>query len=61
MRFKVYRRLSLRGRRWYGRLIADNNRVIASGQSSGFSRKIDAVTICCTIGKKSGTAIIEGA
>lgn len=59
MRFQVYRRLSLRGWRWYWRLRAENNKIIASGQSSGFLRKIDAVTACRTIGKRSGEAIVE--
>jgi uncharacterized protein YegP (UPF0339 family) len=60
MRFKVFRRLTWRGMRWFWHLKADNNRIIASGQAAGFARKIDAVTICRQIGKSTITEI-EGA
>jgi uncharacterized protein YegP (UPF0339 family) len=32
MTFTVYRRLTLAGRRWFWRLRADNNEIIASGE-----------------------------
>lgn len=41
MRFQLYRRLTLRGYRWYWRLRAANHEIIA--QSEGYARKADAL------------------
>lgn len=39
MRFQIYSRLTLLGRRWYWRLRARNGEMIASGE--GYNRKED--------------------
>lgn len=42
MRYVIDRRLTLRGRRWFWRLIAGNGEIIAQGHTRGYSRPFDA-------------------
>jgi uncharacterized protein YegP (UPF0339 family) len=44
MRFVLYSRLTLRGRRWFWRLKAGNGEIVAHGSTRGYSRRIDAET-----------------
>lgn len=52
MRFFVFSRWTFRGKRWFWHLKGGNNRIIASGQSSGFANRMDAVSVCRAIGKE---------
>lgn len=42
MRFQIYTRLTLRGRRYFWRLKAGNGEIVAQGHTRGYSRRIDA-------------------
>lgn len=42
MKFEIFARLTLRGRRWFWRLRAANGRIVASGESSGFHNRTGA-------------------
>lgn len=41
MRFEIYSRLTLIGRRWYWRLRARNHEIIAQGEA--YNRKVDCL------------------
>jgi uncharacterized protein YegP (UPF0339 family) len=43
MKFQVYSRLTLFGRRWYWRLRARNNEIIAQGETNGYRNRGDCV------------------
>lgn len=51
MRFELFRKLTLRGYKWYWRLRHQNSNVIA--QSEGYSRRIDAVEVIRGIREKA--------
>lgn len=41
MKIKLFPRLTLRGRKWFFRIVADNGQTVA--QSEGYSRRLDAL------------------
>ncbi len=43
MRFQIYSRWTIFGRRWHWRLVAANNRIVAQGDTSGYHNKGDCV------------------
>ena len=42
MRFVIFPRITLRGRRWFWHLKAGNGEIIAQGHTRGYSREIGA-------------------
>ena len=54
MKFEVFRRLTMRGWKWYFRLRARNGKTVA--QSEGYSRKIDAVQTVQSIKESAAQA-----
>lgn len=58
MRFVVFRRLTLFGRKWFWHLKAGNGEIIASGE--GYSRKADAIRAIELV-QGSGVAVVEEA
>lgn len=57
MKFVLFRRLTLRGYRWYWHLKANNGKVVA--QSEGYRNRHDAADTIETIRAKAGSAVVE--
>lgn len=57
MRFELFSRITLFGKRYYWRLKAKNNRVIA--QSEGYRNKVDALSTVHEIRRNSAYAQVE--
>lgn len=45
MRFEIYRRLTVRGWKFFWRLRAANHEIVAHGSTRGYSRRIDAIDV----------------
>lgn len=58
MRFEIYRRWTIGGRRWFWRLKAANNRTIAVG-GEGFHNLADVEAIAAEIQRNSPIADVE--
>lgn len=58
MRFTIYRRWTIAGRRWFWRLQAKNNRIIAVG-GEGFHNRTDVEAIIAEIQRNSPIADVE--
>lgn len=43
MKFEYYRRLTLRGRRWFFRIIARNGKIVGQGDPTGYHNRIDCM------------------
>ena len=60
MKFEYFRRLTLRGRRWFFRLRATNGQIVAQGDPSGYHNRIDCVKSIQSIMARAGDAeVIE--
>jgi uncharacterized protein YegP (UPF0339 family) len=57
MKFKLFRRLTLFGPRWYWRLVALNGRIVA--QSEGYRNEADARSTIQSIRKNAAYAKVE--
>lgn len=59
MKFQVYSRRTLFGRRWYWRLRARNNEVIAQGETNGYHNRGDCVHAVERIREEAAGAPVE--
>ncbi len=58
MKFQVYSRIGLRGRRWYWRLRAANGEIIAQGEA--YANKTDAIyAVRLVMSTRSATPLEE--
>lgn len=58
MKFEIYSRRTLRGKRWFFRIRAKNHKILA--QSEGYYNRDDAVDTCIVIMEQAHTAKIVG-
>jgi hypothetical protein len=56
MTFRIYRRWTIRGRRWFWRAKSGNYRITMSGQSAGFHNLGDVGSIIETIKREAADA-----
>lgn len=57
MTFEVYRRLTLRGKKWFWRLRARNGEIVAHGES--YSRRIDALNAVRVVRETDEKSLIK--
>lgn len=57
MRIEVFARRTLRGRRWFFRMIAKNGKIVA--QSEGYHNRIDALETIKTIKRDAAEAPVK--
>jgi uncharacterized protein YegP (UPF0339 family) len=57
MRYEIYSRITIRGRRWFWRLRAVNHEIIASGE--GYRNKDDAEDAISLVQSSSRAPVVE--